>query len=124
MASGARATTVNSSGGSRSRPSADLSELGPLLHAPSGMSSPATAMRASVRASDTDGFTVRLITLFGTPEQAVNQHQRDADADRRVGRVEGGEVPGAEVEVEKVDDRPVAQAVDDVADGAADDEAD
>src|SRR5512147_2664287 len=52
-------------------------------------------------------------------QELVEDQQSGACDDRRVGHVEGGPVPAAPVEVEKVDDVSVGDAVDDVADGTA-----
>ena len=56
-------------------------------------------------------------------EQAVEDQQRDAEIDRRVGEVEDEEMAAERVQVEEVDDRAVDQAIVAVADRAADDQA-
>ena len=56
-------------------------------------------------------------------QQQVEDQQRDAEIDRRVGEVEDEEVAAEGVQVEKVDDRAVDQAIVAVADRAADDQA-
>src|SRR5690606_7073242 len=57
--------------------------------------------------------------LFADAPQLVVDEQDRADADRAVGDVEGRPVPAAQMEVEKIDDVAVDQAVDDVADCTA-----
>src|SRR5207248_9726889 len=56
----------------------------------------------------------------------VEEEQPDADADGRVGHVERGPVVGlaapVHVDVEEIDDAAEAEAVDEVADGAAEDQ--
>ena len=56
-------------------------------------------------------------------EEAVDDQQRDAEIDRRVGEVEDEEVAAERVQVEEVDDRAVDQPIVAVADRAADDQA-
>src|SRR5439155_336184 len=57
---------------------------------------------------------------FGHESECEEHH---ADADRGVGDVERGPVPGAIVDVHEIDDRAEAPAVDQVAHGAAEDQA-
>jgi len=52
----------------------------------------------------------------------VQDQQRSTHADAGIGHVEGREVPSAPVKVQKVDHVAVQQAVDDVANGPAQDE--
>ena len=52
----------------------------------------------------------------------VRQHRHHAEGDGRIGDVERPEVPAAEDHVDEVDDGPERQAVDEVADGAAQNE--
>src|SRR3984893_5845034 len=62
-----------------------------------------------------------LILMHLSPQkQAVEQHRRDAQTDGAVGNVESRPVPGAEVKIEKIDDRAETNAIDDIANGAAD----
>ena len=56
-------------------------------------------------------------------DQAVDDQQRDAEIDRRVGEVEDEEVAAERVQVEEVDDRAIDESVVAVADRAADDQA-
>src|SRR6185312_4453728 len=65
-----------------------------------------------------------LIRRFASAKQAVYNHKPDADANRRIRQVEGEPVPVAEVEIEEIHHRAAPQPVDDIADGAADDETD
>ena len=57
-------------------------------------------------------------------EQAVDEHHGDADGYRRVGDIEGGPVIAAGVQVDEVGDGAETQPIDDVAQRAADDQAD
>ena len=57
-------------------------------------------------------------------QEAVQQHCRDADANRAVREVEGRPMRGSEVKIQKVDNSTEAQPVDDVAHGTADDQPD
>src|SRR5882724_3873825 len=67
----------------------------------------------------------RLILMrFSPQKQAIEQHRRDAQTDGAVGNVEGRPVPATDVKIEKIDDRAETNAVDDIADGAADDQPD
>src|SRR5215468_10032713 len=61
---------------------------------------------------------------FAAQNQAVEQHCRDADANRAVRQVEGRPMQSSDVEIEKVDDRAKANPIEDIAHGAADDEPD
>src|SRR5262249_60228727 len=63
----------------------------------------------------------RLLARGGLPAERLEQDDRHADGDRRVGDVEHRPAPGAVVEVEEIDHLPVAHAADEVADGAAED---
>ena len=54
-------------------------------------------------------------------QQTVQQQQRDADVDGGVGEVEHEEVPPERVQIEEIDDCAERQAVDGVAERAADD---
>src|SRR5213075_1269006 len=55
-------------------------------------------------------------------EDGVQDHQARPDRDGGVGDVEGREPRGVPEEQQEVDDVPEAQPVDDVADGAAEDQ--
>ena len=61
---------------------------------------------------------------FAVQKQAVEQHCRDADADRAVGNVECRPVPRSYMEIEKINDGAMANPVDDITDRATDDQAD
>ena len=56
-------------------------------------------------------------------DEAVDDQQRDAEIDRRVGEVEDEEVAAERVQIEEVDDRAVDESIVAVADRAADDQA-
>ena len=64
---------------------------------------------------NSSGYTAR------PHSEKVENHQRDADGDRRVGHVERPEVPAAPVDVDEVEHVAGAQPVDQVAGRAADD---
>src|SRR6266446_8939244 len=61
---------------------------------------------------------------FSPQKQPVEQHRRDAQTDGAVGNVKGRPVPGADVKIEKIDDRAETNAIDDIADRTADDQPD
>src|SRR5215472_12131332 len=61
---------------------------------------------------------------FTPQHQAVEQHCRDADANRAVGQIEGRPMQVSDVEIEKVDDRAEANPIEDIAHSAADDKPD
>src|SRR3954468_9156439 len=52
----------------------------------------------------------------------VDDHERDADGNRRIGDVEGPEMPGPPVDVDEIDHRTLRDAIDQVAGRSADDE--
>jgi hypothetical protein len=54
-------------------------------------------------------------------EHDVQDQQRNADVDRRIGEIEDEEVPIEQVQVEIIDDRAMRQSVERVAERAADD---
>lgn len=76
----------------------------------------ALALRSS--AGVVRGFPFRAAAF----EEGLQEHEADAHGDRRVGDVEGGPVVAAPVDVEEVDHVAEAQAVDDVTDGAGEDQ--
>src|SRR6516165_5529093 len=61
---------------------------------------------------------------FAAQNQAVEQHCRDADANRAVGQVEGRPMRSAEMEIEEIDNRAKANPIEDITHGPADDEPD
>ena len=61
---------------------------------------------------------------FPAKKQAVEQHHRDAYADGAVSDIEGGPMPSADVEIEKINNRTEANPIDDIADRTADDQTD
>src|SRR5215469_3367940 len=61
---------------------------------------------------------------FAARNQAVEQHCRDADANRAVGQVERRPMQRADVKIKKIDNRAKANPIEDITHGAADDEPD
>src|SRR6185437_8247258 len=114
----------NSSGTTFSKPSACLKDVQPpSASATRAREAPITQAFCSKSRSPTSTKTP-LIRRFPPGKQAVNHHQPDADADCRIGEIEGRPMPPGNVEIEEIDDRATPQPVDDIADGAADDQAD
>src|SRR6267142_2624486 len=68
--------------------------------------------------------TAFYLMRFPPQKQAIEQHRRDTQTDGAVGNVESRPVPGAEVKIEKIDDCAEPNAIDDIANSAADDQAD
>src|SRR5258706_1904548 len=60
--------------------------------------------------------------LLFTPDEPFEDQDHGADRDRRVGDVERRPVPAERVEIEEIDHLAETQAVDDVADRAAQDQ--
>ena len=53
-------------------------------------------------------------------EEQFQQHESGAQHNRRIGQIEGGPMPSAEMKVEKIDDRTAPETIDHIAHGTTD----
>ena len=66
--------------------------------------------------------SVANFTFFVVPEQHLQGHQSDSDADRRVRDIKGRPIVGGNVKFEEIDDFPVSEAIDEIPDGPGENE--
>src|SRR5690606_9240788 len=85
---------------------------------PSTIFLPARSIEDSWKMSRASVTVQLYCPLFADAPQFVVDEQDGTDADCTVGDVEGRPVPATQMEIEKIDDVAVDQAVDDVADRA------
>src|SRR5215472_9975038 len=130
IVSGARDSTANSSGNVGSRPIDFLKSLhpvisnGPAKHRVLQAISPRPAPRTRSSLDMVDPLPVTYLMRFPPQKQAIEQHHRDANADGAVGNIKCGPMPKSDVKIEKINHGAEPNSVDDIADGAADYQAD